>query len=264
MKYKLVAVDIDGTLLNNQGIITDKTINSIKRVVDMGVKFIISSGRPTQGVEKINQLLNLDMPLITYNGAMIVANKAKDILFEQKLTSEEAIEVLKWGKKFSTTVIVWSNNKLYVNRINDNVRHYQMISNIPPILIENEKDVIDQGITKIIFYDTNEKLRLYQDILKNNLQVNISFYISLPILLEFINIKASKGIALKFLGEYYGIKREEMVAIGDGFNDLPMIEYAGLGVAMGNAPLEVKQKADYITLSNDNDGLAYVLEQFIK
>jgi hydroxymethylpyrimidine pyrophosphatase-like HAD family hydrolase len=85
----------------------------------------------------------------------------------------------------------------------------------------------------------------------------------IPFFLEFVDQKVSKAIALEKMGEFYGIRREEMIAIGDGFNDLPMIEYAGLGVAMDNAPAEVKNAADYITLSNDEDGVAKVIDLFV-
>ena len=263
MLYKLVAVDIDGTLLNSQGIITEKTVNSIQRAVEKGVIFTICTGRPIQGVERFNSILNLDAPFITYNGAMIVMGKSKEILFEQGLSTEGARCILNWGKKLKTTIIVWSNNKLYVNELNERVHDYKQLSTVEPILIENEEDMIQNGITKILWYDNVEKINYYLNVLKDKLGEGVSYYTSKPTFLEFVDKRVSKAVAMEKLGSHFGIKSEEMIAIGDGFNDLPMIEYAGLGVAMGNSLEIIKERADYVTFSNDEDGIAHVLDKFI-
>jgi Cof subfamily protein (haloacid dehalogenase superfamily) len=263
MKYKLVAVDIDGTLLNSEGIITEKTRISIKRAVEKGVIFSICTGRPIQGVESFNSLLNLDSPFITYNGAMIVMGKSKDILYEQGLSTEASRNILSIGKSLGTTIIVWANNKLYAYELNERVLDYKQIAKVEPVLIEDEEEVIASGITKILWYDDPEKLDHYQDILKDKLKDNVTYCTSRPVFLEFFDSRVSKAVAMEKLGEHFGIKREEMIAIGDGFNDLPMIEYAGLGVAMGNAPKAIKAKANYVTLSNDEDGIAQALDKFV-
>lgn len=263
MQYKLVAVDIDGTLLNSDGIITEKTKHAIKSAVEKGVLFSICTGRPIQGVESFNSLLNLDSPFITYNGAMIVMGKSKDILFHQSLTAEVSRDILSIAKDLGTTVIIWSNNQLFVYELNEKVDYYRKAAKVEPILIEDEEEVIKSGVTKILWYDDPEKLDYYQTILKDKLADSVNYCTSRPIFLEFFHKEVSKAVAMEKLGEHFGIKREEMIAIGDGFNDLAMIEYAGLGVAMGNAPEEIKAKADFVTRSNDEDGIAYVLEKFV-
>lgn len=263
MKYKLVAVDIDGTLLNSEGIITEKTRISIQRAVEKGVIFSICTGRPIQGVEGFNSLLNLDSPFITYNGAMIVMGKSKDILYEQGLSAEASRNILSIGKSLETTIIVWANNKLYAYELNERVLDYKQIAKVEPVLIKDEEEVIQSGITKILWYDDTEKLDHYQDILKTKLKDNVTYCTSRPVFLEFFDSRVSKAVAMEKLGEHFNIKREEMIAIGDGFNDLPMIEYAGLGIAMGNAPEAIKAKANYVTLSNDEDGIAQALDKFV-
>lgn len=263
MQYKLIAVDIDGTLLNSKGIITEKTRSSIQRAVEKGVIFSICTGRAIQGVEGFNSLLNLDAPFITYNGAMIVMGKSKEILFEQSLSPEAARSILSIGKEVGTTIIVWSNNKLYAYELNDRVLDYKGISTVEPIIIENEEELIQSGITKILWYDEPEKLDHYQNILKDRLGDSVNYCTSKPIFLEFFDRKVSKAVAMEKIGEHFHIRREEMIAIGDGFNDLSMIEYAGLGVAMGNAPEAIKAKARYVTLSNDEDGIAHALDKFV-
>lgn len=264
MKYKLVAVDIDGTLLNDEGIMTQKTIDSIKKAVKKGILFVLCTGRPIQGVKNYYEILDLDSPIITYNGAMVVMSKSKEILYEQTLSVNGARNILNLGKKLKTNMIVWSNNQLYVYEVNEKINEYKKISNIEPILIDqDEKKIIQQGITKIIWHDNIDKINSYLHILENEKEKEFSYYTSRPIFLEFVNNNISKAFAMEKIGECFQIKQEEMIAIGDGFNDLPMIEWAGMGVAMGNAPIEIKEKADYITLSNEEDGVAYVLDKFI-
>ncbi len=265
MKYKLIAVDMDGTLINSKGTISEKNIASIKKAVEKGIVFTICTGRAIQGVELYNSVLNLDLPYITYNGAMILMGKSKEILYEQSLFPEDAREILELGKKFKTTMILWSDNKLYVNELNEKVSYYEKLSNVKSILIhkENKEEIITNGITKIIWYDDVEKIADYQSFLKDELSGKVNFCTSRPFFLEFFHKEVSKGIAVKKLGEHLGIKKEEMIAVGDGFNDFSMIEYVGMGVAMENAPEGIKEIANYVTLTNDEDGVAHVLEKFV-
>ncbi len=263
MQYKLIAADMDGTLLNSQGIITERTINSIQRASKKGVIFTLCTGRPIKGVERFNSILDLDAPFITYNGAMIVMGKSKEILYEQGLSAEDARSILHWGKKFKTTIMVWSKNELYANELNERVHDYKQLSTVEPILIKNEEDIIQKGITKILWYDDVGKIDYFQNVLKENLGIGINYYTSKPTFLEFVDKRVSKAAAIEKLGDYFGIKAEEMIAIGDGYNDLPMIAYAGMGVAMANAPEAIRERADYVTLSNDEDGVAHVLDKFV-
>ena len=138
-----------------------------------------------------------------------------------------------------------------------------MISGVEPILIDNLEKIIEKGVTKILWYDEVEKIAQYQKEIGSFLSENVNFHPSRPYFMEFVDKNASKAIAMEKLGQFYGIKQSEMIAVGDGFNDLSMIEYAGLGVAMANSPREVKEKADYITLSNEEDGVAHVIFEFI-
>lgn len=262
MDYKLIAADMDGTLLNSQGCITEKTIDAIRKVAEKGVLFTICTGRPIQGVERYYNVLEPDSPVITYNGAMIVMGKTREILYKQNIESCDARDILKWGRKLKTTVIAWSDNKLYANELNDRVHDYKKLSLVEPILITDEEELINNGVTKFLWYDDAEKIRHYQEVLADKLSKGVTYCTSKPTFLEFFDSRVSKAVAMEKIGEHFGIRREEMVAIGDGFNDLPMIEYASLGVAMGNAPEEIKKKADYVTLSNDDDGIAHFIEEF--
>ena len=129
--------------------------------------------------------------------------------------------------------------------------------------MEDEEALLDQGITKILWYDEVENVNQWQVELDEVEFGSVTYCTSQPIFLEFFNKMVSKAIAMEKIGEIYGIRREEMIAAGDGYNDLAMIEYAGLGVAMDNAVDDVKAAAQYITASNEEDGIAKVIEEFI-
>lgn len=263
MKYKLMAVDIDGTLLNSKGVMTEKTIAAIKAAVEKGLIFTIASGRPVQGIEYLNDMLGIDVPFITYNGAMVVMGKSKEILYEKNLSAEDALFAIRLGQQFHTTIIVWCQNQLYVNEMNDRTEQYKEITGGDPILLGDIEALAKRGITKVLWYDEEKNIEKYQSIIGKSVGNNTNFHISRPIFLEFVDKEASKAIAMEKLGEYYQIDRNEMIAVGDSFNDLSMIKYAGLGVAMGNAKQQIKEQADFVTLTNDEDGVAAVIERFI-
>jgi hypothetical protein len=269
MTYKLLAVDIDGTLLDSKGNLTDETIKAVNQGIEKGLIFTISTGRPIQGLKALIEKLGLvqDLPFITYNGAMVIMWRSKDILFECSLKHEDALNIIELGKKLGPTVMVWTDNRLYASELNDRAYKYSSISTVEPLLLPKDKDemvnIIRKGVTKVLWYDEVEIISKYYSEIGKYLSDEVNFHTSQPYFLEFVHSSASKAKAMKKLGEHFGIKQSEMIAVGDGLNDLSMIEYAGLGVAMENANEEVKQKADYITLSNDNNGVANVIYKYI-
>ncbi len=262
MKYKFVAVDMDGTLLNSRGEVTPATVEAIRRLADKDVVFTVSTGRPMQGVAKYKELLGLTGPVITYNGAMIVDAKDNKVLFEQGLLREDARKIWEMGQKYNTTMCVWAGNRLYGNRLDEKIHEYKKLSDVEPVLAEGIEPLLDIGITKILWYDEVERIESFLTQLSPELFCEVSYCTSKPTFLEFFSKKVSKAVAMEKIGELLGIAREEMVAIGDGLNDLSMIQYAGLGVAMGNAAKEVKENAQFITDTNDEEGVRKVLDKF--
>ncbi len=263
MNYRLIATDMDGTLLTPDGRITDRTAACIKQAVEKGVVFTLSTGRPLQGVKKYIDQLELDCPVITYNGAVIAHSKTGDILFSQNMDTEEVRRVHNRAKSRGTMFILWSQNKLYASEISEKTAFYEGITATEATLLTDFDAVAAQGITKFLWYDKPEFLDRWIEELKADGYEKTTFTKSRAYFLEFFSNRVSKAVAMAKLGEYYGISRDEMIAIGDQTNDLPMIEYAGLGVAMGNAVDSVKAAADYITGSNIQDGVAQVIEEFI-
>ncbi len=262
MKYKFVAVDMDGTLLNSRGEITPATAEEIRKLADKDVVFTISTGRPIQGVAKYRELLGLTGPVITYNGAMIVNAEDNKVLFEQGLLREDARKIWELGQKYNTTMCIWAGNQLYGNRLDEKIHDYKKLSGVEPILADDVEALLEIGITKILWYDEVERIEEFLAQLSSDMFCEVSYCTSKPTFLEFFSSKVSKAVAMDKIGEFLGISGDEMVAIGDGLNDLSMIQYAGLGVAMGNAAKEVKDHAQFITDTNDEDGVKKVLEKY--
>ncbi len=261
--YKFIALDVDGTLVTSERTITDSTKAAIQAAIEKGVLVSISSGRPYVGVGPIAKQLGLKAPMIAYNGGMIVDSTNDQIIYECGMNPEDARRVIADGQKEDTTIIIWSKDELYVNRMDVRVDSYRQISDVVPHLIEDYEALIEQGITKILWIDDVETIVVYRDRYRKKYQEQINVVTSLPMFLEFVDKGVSKAEALKRIGEQYGIKREEMIAIGDGDNDLEMLEYAGLGIAMGNAHDHVKAVCEDVTASNDDDGVAKAIKKHI-
>lgn len=254
---------MDGTLLNSKGIITEKTLEAIHEAQKQGVLVTLSTGRPIQGVDKYNGLLGIDGPVIIYNGAMIVHAKTKEILYEQNLDTEDARKILELGDQINTTMCIWSRNQLYVNEMNERINIYRQLSDVTPILIEDYEQLFAQGITKILWNDEVERIPMIEETLAAEGFTDVTYCTSKPMYMEIFSSQVSKAKAMEKVGELTGILQSEMIGIGDGKNDLSMIEYAGLGIAMGNAPDEVKEKSDAVTLSNDCDGIAEAIKKYV-
>lgn len=261
-QYKFIAVDMDGTLLNSQKEITPNTLNSINKMIDKGYIFCLSTGRSYAGVSSYLEKINGNIPLILYNGSVVTFSKTNELLINKVLSSNQAHKILDIINKNNGTYIFWSKEKLFVNELNNYTEKYFKMSNVIPHIIKNESEIPYEDITKIIWFDENEKLKLYQNTILKELY-DVNYFTSQPTFLEFVSYGISKANAMEALGKYYNISNDEMIAVGDGCNDLQMIQYAALGVAMANAEQEVIDNANYVTTSNNEDGVAKVIDKFI-
>lgn len=259
----MIASDMDGTLLDNNSEISDGNIAAIRKAVDCGVKFVLATGRPIMGVRNYLSLLDLKTPVITYNGAVVADPVTDEILFEQNMRGDDAALAMELGQMYDTTMCIWSKGQLYVNKLNERAYDYMKISGVEPVLIDDLSAFATDNITKILWYDSPEMIGKMPREMEAKPFLETSFCLSRPYFLEFFSSKVSKAAALKRLCELYGILPEEVIAVGDAPNDLSMIEFAGLGVAMGNAHDEVKAAAKYVTASNDEDGVAVVIDEFV-
>lgn len=277
MAYKMVCIDMDGTLLNSRKKISDESKNAIKKIYDKGVEVVVTTGRIYNNAEYYSNLLGVKSPVIAANGAIVKSKVDSKILYENPINIEECIKLIdllyemKLLFHFYTTDGIFCNNaltkmatKAYMTK---QVGHESLKINYHVIKSKEKwKEFFKENnnkITKCIIFSISpeqivkckERLKCLEGIVyfgagKRSIEVN--------------NRGVSKGNAVRALAQKYGIKRDEIICIGDNENDLSMIEYAGVGIAMGNAIDSVKEIADYITSSNDDNGVAKALVKFFE
>lgn len=265
--YKLVAVDIDGTLLNDNKELTKETKRVINVAAKLGVKVVITTGRIIQSVKELIEELGLEGEeeyVIANNGCTIYNTRDYSLVYEKSLKDKNLKEVYKKYKRKETVIEVHTLNGILTEDIS---KHEHQIDRYPDMEIlqkdfQNDK-IEDQKLVKILVKGDEKYIEELTKVVPRELHEKYAVVRSLDHLLEFMYKGSSKAKGLEVLGEILGIKREEIIAIGDGINDLEMIEYAGLGVAMGNAKEEVKKVANFITKSNEENGVAYTIEKFI-
>ena len=266
MRYKLVAADVDGTLIDDNGQISEYTARTIKKAIDNGLLFTIATGRSLSSITHFINGFGISCPLIISNGARIVA-PGGEVLFSCDMKPEPAMKIWRTGIEANTTIILWSGNRLYSNKADGDVEEYRRKNNNIDLRVVKGSDISHlaaEGVTKQLFIDTPERLAELMSGVCTELPDTISFFKSSPVYLEFVDSSVSKGAALERLGNMLEIPRSEIAAFGDADNDIQMIRNAGLGVAMANSSEKLLREANYVTRSNNEDGIAVVLEKIIK
>ncbi len=265
--YKVIALDMDGTLLNEKKEITPATMKALREAKDMGVKVVLASGRPIEGLYKYLDEIGLveeDQYVLSYNGSLVQETKSKKIICENALKGEDYIYTYEIARELGLNIHAFSAERgLITPKLNKYTQYEADMNGItatvePISVIKNEEDII-----KIMYIDEPEVLEEGIKRLPQELYDKYTVVRSAPFFLEFVNKESSKGVGLKALSEHLGITEKEVIAVGDANNDLSMLEYAGLGVAMENGTKEVKEIANYITKSNEEDGVAHIINKFI-
>jgi Cof subfamily protein (haloacid dehalogenase superfamily) len=266
--YKLIAIDIDGTLMNDRKEITKEVNDAIQAAKAKGVKVVICTGRPIVGVQSIIEELKLNDEedfVITFNGALVQNTYSKDVESQITLAYENLKELYELSLKLDSPFQFFDTESLYTpNReISRYTVHEAHINQIPIHYLPIDEVPKDMLIPKVMFIDEPERLNTIIANIPESLWEKYTFVKSTPFFLEILDPSVSKGNAVKQLAEKLSIKQEEVICIGDGENDLSMVEYAGCGVAMANAVSVVKEVAQFHTLSNNENGVAYAIEKLV-
>ncbi|SHS97501.1 phosphatase yitU [Mycobacteroides abscessus subsp. abscessus] len=264
--YKLLAIDIDRTLLNDRKEVTKEVNEAIQAAKRKGVKVVICTGRPIGGVHEFIEELDLhNQFVITFNGALVQHSETKEVLSEISLTHEDLLTLYKVSQELETSMHFSDTQRIYTP--NKDISPYTVlesfVNNVPLHYREMEEVPTDILIPKVMFAGDPEQLDKTIASIPIELKEKYTMVRSTPYFYEILHPSVSKGNAVKLLAEKLGIAREEVICIGDGENDLTMIEYAGCGVAMGNAVSTVKEIAQFHTHSNNEHGVAYAIEQLI-
>ena len=257
---KLVATDIDGTILIPEGNFTLEVKNCIKELCNNDIKVVLVTGRMNAAAELIAHDLGLDTPVISYQGGLV--KHCGKTLYERCLTKEQAQRVIDWAKDEKIHLnlynddILYSENKCYeIERYCNNL-HTQYE-------IREFRDIDKNKVNKLLAIDYNspDKINKFE---KELPEIFPDLYIvkSTPYFLEFSNKEASKYCAVKYLQNLWGIKEEETLTIGDQNNDIALLKAGGVKIAMGNATDELKSIADYITDTVYNDGFVKAVRKY--
>lgn len=287
--YKLAAIDLDGTMLNSYGEVTEYTKKIIKEVQNKGVEVVIASGRPIDSIKTIAKEIGSDKYFISGNGAILYDVEKDQILYENTLKKSKILDIIKICEENSIYYNLYTEKEVIAKGLNYNVLYYYKENlnkdeeNKTHInIMENIYDYVsqkDEKILKITICDNNQTI--FNSIIKkikeiDDIEVLEVAHMSrkiirqgteeIPIEYYYTEISAQnvdKWTAIQVLAEKLDIKTEEIIAIGDNVNDKKMIENAGMGIAMGGSTAEVTQIADYIAESNNEDGAAKALKKYV-
>lgn len=265
MDIKLIACDMDGTLLNSDRNISERTKKAVAACIEAGKMFIIATGRMYIAARPYAEKLGLDVPIVTYNGALIRGSSSGKIFLEQPIKLETAQELLDYIKVTGNYANFYVGDTLYIKEHNAYSQTYGDMQGIHScIKAIGEEFFHAQGRPyKILLMMEAEEMPETMPKFQKQFAGKLDITSSHPQFLELMEPGVNKWQAIMKLAEQYGIKREEIMCLGDSGNDYEMVANAGIGVAMGNAVDKVKKVAKIITATNDNDGVAIVLESIL-
>lgn len=265
MNYKLIVMDLDGTLNNSEKQITPKTQEALLQAQEAGARLVLASGRPAHGLLREAKLLQMERYggiLMSFNGARVEDYVTKEVLYTNPLPQKCVLPIINNARALNLNIMVHKDHEIIVENKDCYKVDYEAKATCMDIrVVDNLAEYLDYAPNKFLLSAPVEHLKQVFEDFKLPFGDMLSIYTSAPFYIEVVNSGITKGMALEKVAEYLGIQREEIIAFGDEMNDLTMLQYAGCGVAMGNAVKPIKLIADEITRSNDEDGIAYTLEK---
>ncbi len=268
MKYKIIALDLDGTLTNSEKVITAETQRRLMDFQENGGKIILASGRPTQGIiphAKTLKLKEYGGYILAFNGGCVIDCKTDTIMFQDILPLSVVPEIYDIIKDYPVGINTYEGKDIIVgHQVNEFTELEARINGMNIRFVDNFADYVKFDINKCLIQGNPEVILKLEKILSEKYKGRLGVFKSEAFFLEIVPDGIDKAMSIDRLLGMIGIKTEECIACGDGFNDISMIKYAGFGVAMSNAKPSVKDAADYITLSNDEDGIAHLLKKIKK
>lgn len=260
-KIKLVATDIDGTLVKWDTSVSDGVKDCIKKLQENGVKVVLVTGRMHCATKHLRDELGLNSPVVSYQGGLIKDSDGKT-LYQENLDSDYAKEIINWAHKNGVHLNLYIDDKLYVEKDDDCVKRYTDGKFVPYTVCPFESLKIE-NVNKILAIDYGNAERVTGWI--SELQAKFpELYIvkSTPFFCEIGSSMAKKSLGVEFLAKHWNLSQDEILTIGDQNNDIELLKAGGVKVAMGNATPELKECANYITDSVENDGFVKAIEKF--
>lgn len=269
MKYQVLVLDLDGTLTNSKKEITPETRKALIEIQEAGKIVVLASGRPINGVAPLADELQMEKYggyMLSFNGARITRCSTGEIVYNRTLPTEIIRPVWEFAKAIpGLDIVSYSDTEIYSGICpNRYVEIESKINNMDIISVDDFPSALTFPVNKLLICGEPEQLESIMPTLQAKYHGLLNIYRSEPFFLEIMPRNIDKAKSLQKLLNSIGLTAEEMICCGDGYNDLSMIEYAGLGVAMANAQPIIKDSADFITRSNDEDGIIHVINLFMR
>lgn len=267
MQYKVLALDLDGTLTDSKKQITPRTEAALRKAAAKGVRIVLASGRPTVGVQPLADRLDLAENggcILSYNGGRIVDCKTGQTLVQHAFPPELVGPVCEFAHEAGIVALTYdAQGILTEDPDNPYVQEEARINGIPARKVDDLASAVTFPVNKFLLVGDPERMPHAEEMMQQRFAGKLSIYRSQPFFIETMPLGVEKAASLALLLRTMGLFDKNLMACGDGWNDLPMIQYAGMGVAMGNAVPPVKAAADYVTADNDHDGVGLAVEKFI-
>lgn len=260
---RLAALDLDGTLLNNDHVVTDRNCTTLQKLSKQGVTVILVSGRMHQSILPISNQIGLENPIISYNGGMIKNAKTGEVSHHTPIPAPLAMELVEYCKPLGLHLNFCLNDQLYVQAKNQWSALYESRTGVVATAVGDLHQLDGEEPTKMQVLDTPEKVERLLVTFKKDFGEQLYVTRTQVEYIEFMNPQVSKARALKALVAQLEIPLDSVVAFGDGYNDESMMRVAGFSIAMGNSVDEIKACADYIAETNHNDGVALAVERLL-
>lgn len=265
MAYKMLVLDLDDTLLRDDHSISERNEKLLLEAQENGIYVILASGRPTSAMLQYARQLKLEKfgsYIISYNGAIITDMKQNVPVFEQSLSKEEIHDLHDFSLEHDLHIITYKDNSIVSESESEYIDVEKELTGLPINKVNCFKTEINESAVKCILLQNPEYLKEKEQELKKSKQ-DLSVAISKPFFLEVMPQGIDKAASIRRLANKLGIKQSEIIAVGNADNDLTMVEYAGLGIWVDNVTPELREKADVIVASNNNDGVAEVVEKYL-
>ncbi len=266
MKYKLLVLDIDGTVTNSKKEVTQATKDAVIRIQKEGVRVAIASGRPTPGTKQVAEVLELKRfgnYVLSFNGGKVTDCGTEEVILDKTIPPEMAAVLQEEAKQYGVGILTYdTQGALAGTEVDEYMELEARINHIDIKKVGAFAEAVTFPVNKCLMTGEPEHLAVVEKELKAKYAGSLNIFRSEPFFLELMPKGIDKAAVLKRFISFLGIDQKEVVCCGDGYNDISMIEFAGLGVAMANARQEVLDAADHITGSNDEDGIVQVIEKF--
>ena len=264
--FRAIALDLDGTLTNHDKVVTPRTRQALLKAQELGTVIILASGRPTYGIVPVAECLELEKRggyILSYNGGNIVNAKTGEKFFSQSLPDAVIPILYKYAKEKNHALLGYAGNEIITEMPDDQyVKEESRINKMNIRKVDNLLDALEPHPTKLLMTGDPTDMLKAEEKLVEILGEKMDIFRSAPFFLELVPKGIDKAQSLLRLLSKINLTPADLIAFGDGYNDLSMLKLAGVGVAMANAAPEVRADADYVTLSNEEDGVAAALLHF--